>query len=71
MATKVKPTPPTSSDFSTWGFDLKFFVGLEFSWPLSSNEIKLDVPDDHISKVIGDKTVVRVATTAPITKANA
>jgi hypothetical protein len=31
----------------------------------------LDNPDDHVSKVVGDKTMVRVATTVPITKANA
>ncbi len=71
MVAHVKPIIPTSSDSSTQGFDPRFFCGVRFSWPLSPNEIKLDILDDHVSRVAGDKTLVRVSPIAPITKANA
>jgi hypothetical protein len=57
-------------DFLTNGFDLGFFYGVRFLRPLGLDEIKSCIPDDHVSRVACDKTLVRVSTIAPITRAN-
>ncbi len=43
MATHVKPTSHVLGDFSTQGFNPKFFYGVGFLRPLGPNEIKLDI----------------------------
>jgi hypothetical protein len=67
----VKPTALAIDDFSTKGFDLGFFCGAGFLRPLGLDEIKFGIPNDHVSGVVSDKTMVRVLTIAPITKASA
>jgi hypothetical protein len=59
------------SDSLAQGFDPNFFYGVKFFGPLGPNGIKSNIPNDHVSKVAGDKTLVKVSTTAPITRANA
>jgi hypothetical protein len=71
VASQVKPIAPTLSDSLTQGFDLKFFYGVNFFGPLGPDGIKSSILNDHVSKVAGDKTLVKVSTTAPITRANA
>jgi len=46
------------NDFSTQGFDPGFFYGVVFSRPLGLDEIKLGIPNDHVLRVVGDKTLV-------------
>ncbi len=70
MAAHVKPTAPTPCDFSVQGFDPKFFCGARFSGPLGLDEIESSIPNDHVLKGANDKTLVKVSTTAPITRAN-
>ncbi len=71
MATQVKPTTLAPSDFSIQGFSPRFFYGARFSKPLGPDEIKLSILNDHVSGAIDDKTLIKVSTTTPITKANA
>jgi hypothetical protein len=71
MATHVKPTAPVQGDYSVEGFDLRFFCGAKFLRSLSPNEIKLGIPNDHLSGAVDDKTLVRVLTLAPITRGSA
>jgi len=70
MASQVKPIAPTLSDSLAQGFDPRFFYGVKFFGPLSPDGIESSILNDHVSKVASDKTLVRVSTTAPITRAN-
>jgi hypothetical protein len=70
MASHVKPTGLAQSDSLVQGFDLRFFDGVRFSGPLCVDGIELDIPDDHVLKVVSDKTLITVLTTAPITRAS-
>jgi len=54
----VKPITLVPNDFSTQGFDPGFFYGVVFSRPLGLDEIKLGIPNDHVLRVVGDKTLV-------------
>jgi hypothetical protein len=49
---------------------LDFFCAIGFLRPLGPNEIKSSIPNDHVSRVADDKTLVRVSTIATITRAN-
>jgi hypothetical protein len=69
MVAHVKPMAPALNDSLAQGFDLGFFYGVGFSRPL--NEIELSIPNDYVSWVVGGKTLVRVLTTTPITRASA
>jgi hypothetical protein len=71
MVTQMKPTTPMLGDFSAQGFNLRFFCGAKLSRPLALVEIQLGLPNDHISGVVGDKTLLKVSITAPIIKASA
>ncbi len=71
MVTQLKPITFVSGDFLTQGFDLGFFWGVGFSGPLSPSEIKSDIPNDHVFKAANDKTLVKVSTTTPTTRASA
>jgi hypothetical protein len=71
MASNVKPIAFVPSDFSSQSFDLRFFYGAKFSRPLSMDEIKLGIIDDHVSRPTNDKTMVKVSTITLITKASA
>jgi hypothetical protein len=70
MATQVKPIALAPSDFLVQGFDPRFFCGARFSRPLGPNEIKSSNLDYHVLGAIDDKTLLKVSTTPPITKAN-
>ncbi len=71
MVTQLKPITFVSSDFLAQGFDLGFFWGAGFSRPLNPSEIKSDIPNDHVLKASNDKTLVKVSTTTPTTRASA
>jgi len=71
MASQVKPIAPMLGDSLAQGFDLRFFNGAKVFGPLGLDGIKSSILNDHVSKVAGDKTLVRVSTTAPIIRANA
>jgi hypothetical protein len=71
MASQVKPTTLALGDSSTQGFNLRFFYATKFLGPLGLDEIESDIPNDHVLEVINDKTLIRVLTAAPITRASA
>jgi hypothetical protein len=49
---------------------LGFFWGARFSRPLGPNEMKSNIPNDHVFEAANDKSLVRVSTTTPTTRAN-
>ncbi len=62
MVAQMKPTTLAPSDFLVQGFDLGFFCGVGFSRPLGLNEIKSGILDDHVLRVINEKTLIKVST---------
>lgn len=66
----MKPTTFLLNDSSVQGFNPRCFYGARFLGPLA-NEIESDILDDHVLRVTGEKTLIRVLTSAPITKASA
>ncbi len=71
MVTQVKPITSMLDDFSIQGFDLGFFYGVGFLGALGLDEIESNITNHHVSKSIGDKTLIKVSTVAPTTKASA
>jgi hypothetical protein len=63
----VTPTTPVLSDFLVQGFNLGLFCRARF---LSSYEIQLGIPNDHVPEVASNKTLVKVSITAPIIRAS-
>jgi hypothetical protein len=71
IQTQMKPIASMLDDFSIQGFDLGFFYGVGFSWALGLDEIESNITNHHVSKSIGDKTLIKVSIVAPTTRASA
>jgi hypothetical protein len=70
MASQVKPIGLTLNDSSVQGFDPRFFYGVRFLGALGAKGIESVIPNDHVLRVAGDKTLITVLITAPITRAS-
>ncbi len=71
MVAQVKPIAFALGDFSTQGFDLGFFLRARLLGALGPNEIKSDIPNDHVFGATNDKALVKVSTTTPTIMASA
>lgn len=69
MVAHVKPIASALNDSLVHGFDLGFLYGVGFSRPLGPDEIESSIPNDYVSGVASDKTLVKVSTIAPIIRA--